>query len=94
MSPLTLELIAPVIAIAGLAYSLVFWKGVTSAEDGTPAMQKVALAISTGARAFIKRQYRTITILSLVTGVGMIVLYGIGGDLTKGYEVGGSFLLG
>lgn len=94
MSPLTLELIAPVIAIAGLAYSLVFWNGVTSAEDGTPAMQKVALAISTGARAFIKRQYRTITILSLVVGVGMIVLYGIGGDLTKGYEVGGSFLLG
>ena len=94
MSPLTLELIAPVIAIAGLAYSLVFWNAVKSAEDGTPAMQKVALAISTGASAFITRQYRTITILSLVVGVGMIVLYGVGGDLTKGYEVGGSFLLG
>ena len=97
MSTLSLELLAPVIAIAGLFYSLVFWKGVTSAGDGTAAMQKVAAAIATGARAFIRRQYRTIAILSLVVGVGITVVYGLtGGEegWTRGMEVGGSFLLG
>ena len=97
MSTLSLELLAPVIAIAGLFYSLVFWKGVTSAGDGTAAMQKVAAAIATGARAFIRRQYRTIAILSLVVGVGIAVVYGlIGGEegWTRGMEVGGAFLLG
>jgi K(+)-stimulated pyrophosphate-energized sodium pump len=90
-----LPFFAPVIAIACMLYSLVFWNGVTSAETGNAAMQKVAAAISTGARAFIKRQYRTITILSLVLGVGMILGYGlIGNDWKAGYELGGAFLLG
>lgn len=107
MSSLSLELFAPVVALLGLAYSLVFWNGVTRAENGTPAMQKVANAISTGARAFVKRQYRTITILSLVVGLGMVLIYGLTGasglshglettssGWTYGWEVGASFLLG
>ncbi|MSR87023.1 sodium-translocating pyrophosphatase [Candidatus Peribacteria bacterium] len=98
MSNLTLELLAPVVALAGLAYSLVFWNAVKRSGDGTPAMQKVAKAISTGARAFVKRQYRTIAILSLVVGVGMILVYGLtasdGMGWTHGFEVGGAFLLG
>ncbi|MDO8648563.1 MAG: sodium-translocating pyrophosphatase [Candidatus Peregrinibacteria bacterium] len=97
MNDLTLELFAPAIAIAGLAYSLVFWSEVKRAGDGTAAMQKVAAAISSGARAFIRRQYRTITILSLSVGLGMIVVYGIiGGDdgWKSGFQVGIAFLLG
>lgn len=93
-----LAFVAPVVAIFGLLYSLVFWNGVTSAGNGTPAMQKVAGAISTGARAFIRRQYRTITILSLAVGVGIIVIYGLTGadatGWTHGLQVGVAFLLG
>lgn len=78
-----------------MLYSIVFWKGVTSAPDGNDAMKKVARAISTGARAFIKRQYRTITILSGVLGIAMIVGYGlIGNDWERGLQLGGAFLLG
>ncbi len=94
MSDTSLELLAPVIAVAGLLYALVFWRYVTVADNGTPAMQKVAAAISTGARAFIRRQYRTITILSVIVGGGMILVYGFTGDWNHGYEVGVSFLLG
>ncbi len=98
MGQYALELFAPVVAILGLLYSLVFWNGVKRAGDGTPAMQKVAHAISTGARAFIKRQYRTITILSIVVGFGMLLVYGLtskdGAGWTHGFEVGGAFLLG
>ncbi|MEI8229594.1 MAG: sodium-translocating pyrophosphatase [Candidatus Peregrinibacteria bacterium] len=96
-SELFLELFAPVIAVAGLLYSLVFWKAVKAAPDGTPAMQKVAAAISTGARAFVRRQYRTITILTVVVSVVMFVIYGLTGGAegwAHGAEVSGSFLLG
>src|SRR3989344_5200920 len=93
----SLDLFAPVVAILGLAYSLVFWNHVQRADSGTPAMQKVAAAILQGANAFVKRQYRTIAILTIVTAVGMTVVYGLtGGEegWVKGFEVGGSFLLG
>ena len=35
-------------------------------DTGTPAMQKVANAIFSGAMAFLNRQYRTIAMLSVV----------------------------
>ncbi|MDD5103611.1 MAG: sodium-translocating pyrophosphatase [Candidatus Peribacteraceae bacterium] len=97
MNALLLEVLAPVIAIIGLLYSLVFWNAVKAAPTGTPAMEKVAHAISLGARAFIRRQYRTITILAIAAGLLMILVYGFsGGDRSwaHGFEVGVSFLLG
>jgi K(+)-stimulated pyrophosphate-energized sodium pump len=98
MSTLSLELFAPAVAILGLLWSLVFWKAVKAAPDGTPAMQKVAKAISTGARAFVRRQYRTIAIMSVVVAVLMVLIYGFvnfqGNGWVYGTEVGTSFLLG
>ncbi|MDB4978524.1 MAG: V-type H(+)-translocating pyrophosphatase [Candidatus Peribacteria bacterium] len=79
MDTTTLEFLIPVLSIVGLLYSLVFWAEVKRAPNGTPEMQKVAAAISTGARAFMKRQYRTITILSLIVGIGIILAYGLPG---------------
>jgi len=93
----SLAILIPIFAIIGLAYSLVFWRTVTAAPNGTAEMQKVAAAISTGARAFMKRQYRTIALLSLAVGVLIMVVYsvtGTDGGMQKGLEVGGSFLLG
>ncbi|GCE25351.1 K(+)-insensitive pyrophosphate-energized proton pump [Dictyobacter alpinus] len=52
------------VAFAGYLASYVLRK-----DTGTPAMQKVADAIFKGAMAFLNRQYRTITILSLVAAV-------------------------
>ncbi len=110
MSFLSLEILIPVVAAVGLLYSLVFWSEVGRGPNGTAEMQKVASAISTGARAFIRRQYRTIALLSLVVGALIIVVYGLTGGAadcgpsadclvsvsgwTKGFQVGGAFLLG
>ncbi len=94
---LILELFAPVVAIVGLLYSLVFWNGVTSADNGTPAMQKVAHAISTGARAFVKRQYRTIAVLSVAVALLIFFVYGFADKAagwTHGTQVAIAFLLG
>jgi K(+)-stimulated pyrophosphate-energized sodium pump len=97
MSTLSLELLAPVIAIIGLGWSLLFWREVTAGGNGTAPMQKVAKAIHTGAHAFVRRQYQTIAILSIIVGAGITLVYGLTGGAegwTKGFEVGGSFLLG
>ena len=98
MSSFSLEILAPVIATLGLLYSLVFWRAVKAAPDGTPAMQKVAHAISVGARAFIRRQYKTIAILTVVVAAILVVAYGLADTgnegWKKGLEVGCSFLLG
>ncbi|GCF07832.1 sodium-translocating pyrophosphatase [Dictyobacter arantiisoli] len=52
------------IAFAGYLASFVLRK-----DTGTPAMQKVANAIFKGAMAFLNRQYRTISILSIVAAI-------------------------
>ncbi|OGJ60168.1 sodium-translocating pyrophosphatase [Candidatus Peribacteria bacterium RIFCSPHIGHO2_01_FULL_51_9] len=87
MEQYVLEFFAPVIAILGLFYSLVFWSEVNRASDGTPAMQKVSHAISTGARAFVRRQYRTIAGLAIVVGIGMMLVYGLTGASGSGHGV-------
>jgi K(+)-stimulated pyrophosphate-energized sodium pump len=97
MDSLFLQLFAPAIALIGLAYSLVFWNQVTRGGDGNAGMQKVAHAISVGARAFMKRQYQTIAVLAIVVAAGMTAVYGLTGGAdgwTHGAQVGGSFLLG
>lgn len=97
MADLPLQYIIPAIAAVCLLYSLVFWRHVNAGSTGTAEMQKVAGAIATGARAFIRRQYQTIAILSIAVGVLMMVVYGLtGGEegWTMGFRVGGAFLLG
>ncbi len=91
---LTLELFAPVIALISLLFAWAFWHQVGRGGNGTPGMQKVAAAIHTGARAFIKRQYTTIAILSVAVGAAMFIGYALGGDMTKGIQLSSSFLLG
>ncbi len=61
----TLLYISLGIALFGLAVSYVLMQDVLKADDGTPAMKKIATAIQEGAMAYITRQFRTI---------GMIVI--------------------
>lgn len=92
-----LEIGIPALSLVGLAYSLVFWTEVKRGGNGTPAMQEVAHAISVGARSFLKRQYRTITILSLVVTVVIVAGYRISShdaSWTYGLQVGFAFLVG
>ena len=51
------------IALLGLAVGYVMTKDVLAADDGTPAMKKIAVAIQEGAMAYITRQFRTIGLI-------------------------------
>jgi K(+)-stimulated pyrophosphate-energized sodium pump len=57
---LYLSLLIALVAL-GVGYALM--QGVLKADDGTPAMQKIATAIQEGAMAYITRQFRTIGII-------------------------------
>jgi K(+)-stimulated pyrophosphate-energized sodium pump len=52
-----------------------FARRALAAEDGTPSMQTVAAAIREGAHAFLRRQYRTVSVLALGLAVLLFVLY-------------------
>jgi K(+)-stimulated pyrophosphate-energized sodium pump len=67
--------IVPLSGLLGLAFVVYLAWDVLHRDPGTKEMQSVAATIYEGAVAFIKRQYLTIAVLAIVTGVviGMLV---------------------
>ncbi len=60
------------VSVAALGYAIMLVFQVLRRDSGTPAMQEIALAIRTGAQAYLRRQFRAILVLiALLT----IVLY-------------------
>ncbi|MGH9277401.1 MAG: sodium/proton-translocating pyrophosphatase, partial [Acidimicrobiales bacterium] len=53
----------------GVGYALM--KGVLAADEGTPKMREIALAIQEGALAYLKRQFKTIAVI--VVPVALLV---------------------
>ena len=49
--------------IVAIATGLILMRGVLAADQGTPKMKEIALAVQEGAKAFLSRQFRTILII-------------------------------
>src|SRR2546425_10850868 len=69
---LGLVLVLSVFALA-VAVSLAGW--VLKQDNGTPEMRRVSDAIQEGAQAFLRRQYKTIGLLSIALAILIYVLY-------------------
>ena len=67
-----LVLIVSVLALL-VAVALARW--VLKMDNGTPEMRVISDAIQEGAEAFLKRQYRTIALLSVVVGLIIFLIY-------------------
>ncbi|MBI2908868.1 MAG: sodium-translocating pyrophosphatase [Chloroflexi bacterium] len=83
--------IVPISGIVAVLFAAYLAKDVLSRDAGTPKMQEIANTILEGALAFIRRQYRTIAILSVFTAVGIGVLVGVLGAAEGGvspFEIG------
>ncbi|MCL4540008.1 MAG: sodium-translocating pyrophosphatase [Bacteroidetes bacterium] len=63
------------ISVLSLLFALYLARHVLRQDRGTPEMQKIGDAIRQGAEAFLKRQYSTIAMLSVVTAAIIFVLY-------------------
>ena len=83
-----------IIIAAGLLailYSYLASKQILSADPGNSKMQEIANAIQVGARAYLKRQYRTIAIVGII--ILIIITYALGVWVGLGYFIG-AFLSG
>ncbi|MBF0516265.1 MAG: sodium-translocating pyrophosphatase [Nitrospirae bacterium] len=65
------------ISVVGLVAALMLAKWVMSKSDGTAPMRAISDAIKEGANAFLKRQYKTITILALMVAAALFIGYGM-----------------
>ncbi len=52
-----------VAGIIGIAAGLLLARNVLAADQGTPKMKEIALAVQEGAQAFLRRQFRTIAVI-------------------------------
>src|SRR6266850_2245520 len=80
-----------VLGISVLSLGVAGWlaRHVLAADTGKPEMKKISDAIREGAEAFLRRQYRTITLLSVVAGIVIFAFYFVNRDV-KNIAVMGS----
>jgi K(+)-stimulated pyrophosphate-energized sodium pump len=78
MNPSQSQLLGLVLGLSVLALGFALWlsRWVLARQRGKPEMQKISDAIQQGAEAFLARQYRTITLLSIVVAAVIYVGYG------------------
>lgn len=82
------------ISILALLFAGYLTRQVLRKDTGTSAMQEVSNAIKIGAEAFLKRQYTTIGILSIVLAVVILGVYALLGKFDLGWRTSVAFLFG
>ena len=85
----------PVASVIALIFALYFFRNIWSRDKGTPEMQKISDAIETGAMAYLKRQYKTIGIISVILAI-ILALAGLAEGFQNylGWRVAIAFLIG
>jgi K(+)-stimulated pyrophosphate-energized sodium pump len=82
------------VSVVALIFAGYLAKYVLQQGTGTAEMQQIAAAIREGAEAFLKRQYRTIGLMTLGLAVLMFVLYGFIKDWDTSVKMTFAFVLG
>ncbi len=88
------NILAFFISLGSLVFAGFLARWVLAQPQGTPAMQEVAGLIRQGANAFLKRQYRTIAVISVVLAVLLLLVYGFSGQWIHGWQTAAAFLFG
>jgi K(+)-stimulated pyrophosphate-energized sodium pump len=89
---ITLLLFAALCGAAALGYAFLRSRWVASQDDGTPEMREIAESISTGAKAFLRREYTYLAIFVAV--VAVLLLIGYWGNERSGALIALSFVVG
>jgi K(+)-stimulated pyrophosphate-energized sodium pump len=82
------------VSVVALVFAGYLAKYVLRQGTGTIEMQEIAAAIREGAEAFLKRQYRTIGLMTLGLAVLMFILYGFLKDWDTSVKMTFAFVLG
>ncbi len=73
-NPILLWWIAPVGSVLALAFALVFYRQVKKANPGDDRMQEIAEHVRQGAYAYLKRQYKVVTVFFIVVAAILFVM--------------------
>ena len=71
-----------VIALAALGFAYILIKEVLAASQGTTKMQEIAVAVQEGARAYLNRQFRTLSVFAVVVFILLLLLPVNGGGVS------------
>ena len=82
------------VSVVALIFAGYLARYVLQQGTGTVEMQQIATAIREGAEAFLKRQYRTIGLMTLGLAVLMFILYGFLKDWDTSLKMTFAFVLG
>jgi K(+)-stimulated pyrophosphate-energized sodium pump len=82
------------VSVVALIFAGYLAKYVLQQGTGTVEMQQIAAAIREGAEAFLKRQYRTIGLMTLGLAVLMFIVYGFVKDWDTSVKMTFAFILG
>ncbi len=69
-----LVMVVGLVAVVALIFSFVLFREVLSADQGTPKMIEIAEAVQEGAQAYLKRQFRTLSVVVVVVFLLLFVL--------------------
>ncbi|HII99839.1 MAG TPA: sodium-translocating pyrophosphatase [Methanoregula sp.] len=82
------------ICVIALALAALLTRNLLSQDEGTPKMREVSDAIRVGAEAFIKRQYSTIAVLTIVFAVVIYAVYYLTGQGDLALATAAAFIVG
>ncbi|HEY3091245.1 MAG TPA: sodium-translocating pyrophosphatase [Jatrophihabitantaceae bacterium] len=69
-------LVAVILVVALAALGFAYWlaQNVLKADQGTPKMQEIARAVQEGARAYLNRQFRTLSVFAVIVFLLLLAL--------------------
>ena len=71
--------VIPVCSILALVFAFIFYRRMKRADEGTPTMREIASHVRKGAMAYIKQQYKVVTIVFFILALFFAILaYGFG----------------
>ena len=101
MAQIDLSIIIPIAILAGLGFAGLLTRDVLRRDTGNDRMREITAAIQQGARAFLRRQYRSIAIIAVILAIvfagaifGSAVATGKPNAVELGLKTAGAFALG
>src|SRR5207247_10135395 len=85
---------SPSAILAGLGFAAILTRDILRRDTGSDRMREIATAIQQGARAFLRRQYKSIALIASALAILFAVAIGAQKGPLLGFETAGAFALG